>query len=117
LKKLGLTDRKYQGCEAVRIPYRTEAGEEAAVRFRVALEKSDEGDRFKWRTGSLRGAHSQTGASQGGESIASVDTIAHGEMVEKELDAFIERRSRNSRGGPVTERRIPTSKRNSGGSR
>jgi hypothetical protein len=53
LKKLGLTDRKYQGREAVRIPYRTEAGEEGSVRFRIALQKSEEGDeRFRWRTGS-----------------------------------------------------------------
>jgi hypothetical protein len=53
LKKLGLTDRKYQGREEVRIPYRTEAGQEGAVRFRVGLEKSEEGDdRFRWRTGS-----------------------------------------------------------------
>jgi hypothetical protein len=53
LKKLGLTDRKYQGREAVRIPYRTEAGEEGPVRFRVELEKSEDGDdRFRWRTGS-----------------------------------------------------------------
>jgi hypothetical protein len=53
LKMLGLTDRKYQGREAVRIPYRTEAREEGAVRFRVGLEKHEEGDdRFRWRTGS-----------------------------------------------------------------
>jgi DNA primase len=37
----------------VRIPYRNENGEEAAVRFRIALERSEEGDdRFRWRTGS-----------------------------------------------------------------
>jgi 5S rRNA maturation endonuclease (ribonuclease M5) len=53
LKKLGLTDKKYQGRETVRIPYRTESGEEGAVRFRVGLEKSGDGDdRFRWRTGS-----------------------------------------------------------------
>jgi putative DNA primase/helicase len=53
LKKLGLSDRKYQGSPAVRIPYRDEKGEEVSVRFRIALEKSEEGDeRFKWRTGS-----------------------------------------------------------------
>jgi putative DNA primase/helicase len=53
LKKLGLSERKYQGRPAVRIPYRNENGEEAAVRFRVALEKSEDGDdRFRWRTGS-----------------------------------------------------------------
>ena len=53
LTKLGLSDRKYQGRPAVRIPYRNVSGEEAAVRFRIALEKSEEGDeRFRWRTGS-----------------------------------------------------------------
>ena len=53
LEKLGLTDRKYQGREAVRIPCLTEAGQEGAVRFRVGLVKSEEGDdRFRWRTGS-----------------------------------------------------------------
>jgi hypothetical protein len=53
LKKLGLTGRNYQGKPAVRIPYFDENGEEIAVRFRIALEKSKEGDdRFRWRTGS-----------------------------------------------------------------
>jgi hypothetical protein len=53
LKTLGLTDRNYQGKPAVRIPYFDENGEEIAVRFRIALEKSEEGDdRFRWRTGS-----------------------------------------------------------------
>jgi hypothetical protein len=53
LKRLGLSDRMYQGRPAVRIPYRTEGGEEGAVRFRIALEKYEEGDaRFKWHTGS-----------------------------------------------------------------
>ena len=53
LKKLGLTDRNYQGKPAVRIPYFDENGEEIAVRFRIALEKSEDGDdRFRWRTGS-----------------------------------------------------------------
>jgi putative DNA primase/helicase len=53
LKHLGLADRNYQGEPAVRIPYFDENGEEVAVRFRIALEKSEEGDdRFRWRTGS-----------------------------------------------------------------
>ena len=53
LKKLGLSDRNYQGKPAVRIPYFGIDGEEVAVRFRTALEKSEEGDdRFRWRTGS-----------------------------------------------------------------
>ena len=53
LKKLGLSDRNYQGKPAVRIPYFDQDGEEVAVRFRIALKKSEEGDdRFRWRTGS-----------------------------------------------------------------
>jgi hypothetical protein len=53
LRKLGLSDREYQSKPAVRIPYLAENGEETAVRFRIALEKSEEDDgRFRWRTGS-----------------------------------------------------------------
>ncbi|PLS83446.1 MAG: hypothetical protein CYG60_21995, partial [Actinobacteria bacterium] len=53
LQQQGLRDQKYQGRSAVRIPYRGPGGSEAAVRFRIALEKSEEGDdRFRWRTGS-----------------------------------------------------------------
>jgi hypothetical protein len=48
LSGLGLVDRKYQGKAAVRIPYLAEDGKESAVRFRIALEKSEEGDeRFR----------------------------------------------------------------------
>jgi hypothetical protein len=53
LKKHGLRDQKYQGQQAVRISYRSVDGTEEAVRFRVALAKSEEADeRFRWRTGS-----------------------------------------------------------------
>ncbi len=53
LQQQGLRDQKYQGQPAVRIPYYVVDGSEAAVRFRIALEKSEEGDdRFRWRTGS-----------------------------------------------------------------
>jgi hypothetical protein len=53
LSGLGLVDRKYQGKTAVRIPYLAPNGQESAVRFRIALEKSEEGDeRFRWCTGS-----------------------------------------------------------------
>jgi hypothetical protein len=42
----------YDRAPAVRIPYRDAAGTDAAVRFRVALQKSpDGGDRFKWKSG------------------------------------------------------------------
>ncbi len=53
LKTLGLRDAKYQGSQALRIPYHSPDGSETAVRYRLALEKSGEGDlRFKWRSGS-----------------------------------------------------------------
>ena len=53
LETLGLRDAKYQGSQAVRIPYHSPDGSETAVRFRLALEKSVGGDlRFKWRGGS-----------------------------------------------------------------
>jgi hypothetical protein len=53
LQKQGLRDQKYQGQPAVRISYREVDGSEVAVRYRTALEKSEEGDdRFRWRTGS-----------------------------------------------------------------
>ncbi len=53
LQKLGLRDQNYRKKPpAVRIPYRDADGEEIAVRYRTALEKSDEGDeRFRWRAG------------------------------------------------------------------
>jgi len=50
LRRLGLADVRYQGRTAVRIPYKDPDGEEVAVRFRMALDKS-EGDRFRWRRG------------------------------------------------------------------
>ena len=53
LRKLGLRDQKYQGQPAVRISYRSVDGAEEAVRYRTALEKTEDGDdRFRWRTGS-----------------------------------------------------------------
>ncbi len=53
LQDLGLSDTHYMGRRAVRIPYLDEEGSEAAVRFRLALEKSSGGDdRFRWRQGS-----------------------------------------------------------------
>jgi len=42
----------YMGAPAVRIPYLDQNASEAAVQYRVALEKSKGGDRFKWRKGS-----------------------------------------------------------------
>jgi hypothetical protein len=53
LKSIGLSDRSYQGKPSVRIAYLDTGGAEIAARFRIALEKSEEGDdRFRWRTGS-----------------------------------------------------------------
>ncbi len=53
LQKLGLRDQNYRKRPAaVRIPYRDADGQEIAVRYRTALEKSEEGDeRFRWRAG------------------------------------------------------------------
>lgn len=48
LETVGLSDFRYSGRAAVRIPYLTEAGEVIAVRFRLSLD----GDRrFVWRCG------------------------------------------------------------------
>jgi putative DNA primase/helicase len=50
LRKLGLSEIPYMGKGAIRIPYLKEDGSEGAVRFRLALEKSPEGDDlFRWR--------------------------------------------------------------------
>lgn len=59
LQKQGLRDQNYQKRPAaVRIPYRGVDGSEIAVRYRTALEKSDEGDeRFRWRAGDKAGLY------------------------------------------------------------
>jgi hypothetical protein len=49
LRSLGLAEIAYQGAPAVKIPYLTTDGAEAAVRFRIALDGKD---RFRWRKGS-----------------------------------------------------------------
>ena len=48
LKSLGLTDFKYNGRPAVRIPYFNEVGELVSVRFRLSLSGEH---RFAWRRG------------------------------------------------------------------
>ncbi|HSV31727.1 MAG TPA: hypothetical protein VLH40_06875 [Atribacteraceae bacterium] len=48
LRDLGLQTVKLQGGQAVRVPYLTPAGEELAVRYRLALNG---GARFRWRKG------------------------------------------------------------------
>jgi len=52
LRKEGVSDMMYQGSPAIRIPYYDEGGAEAAVQFRIALEKVGSDDRFKWKKGS-----------------------------------------------------------------
>ncbi|MBI4641422.1 MAG: hypothetical protein HY731_12055 [Candidatus Tectomicrobia bacterium] len=52
LQNLGLSDISYLGHPAIRILYRDSSGTEIAVRFRLALAKSKEGDnRFRWKSG------------------------------------------------------------------
>jgi len=81
LQKQGLRDQKYQKQRAVRISYRDEAGQDTAVRYRVALEKSEETDeRFKWRTGSKTSLYGLWRL----QSIRKVDWVV---LVEGESDA------------------------------
>ena len=52
LKTLNLSELHYMGAPAVRIPYLDPAGNEAAVRFRIAVEKAEGTDnRFRWKSG------------------------------------------------------------------
>ena len=53
LRSLGLSDFRYAGRDAVRMPYLNGEGLQAAVRYRTALKKSEASDnRFKWKAGS-----------------------------------------------------------------
>lgn len=53
LRQLGVSDISISGEAALRIPYRDEAGNETAVRFRLELKKGEHADnRFRWRKGS-----------------------------------------------------------------
>jgi hypothetical protein len=81
LKKLGLRDAKYQDSQTVRIPYYSPDGSETAVRFRLALEKSGEGDlRFRWRGGSKTSLY-------GLERLEEVRKVGYVVLVEGESDA------------------------------
>jgi hypothetical protein len=52
LKALGLQDCTYLGSPGIRIPYFDETEREVAIRFRIALEKSEKADnRFRWKSG------------------------------------------------------------------
>jgi hypothetical protein len=80
LKMCGLSDFKYRDTPAVRIPYRDSNGLESAVRFRMELEKSADGDnRFLWRKGSKVSLYGQWRLS----AARSRDTIT---LVEGESD-------------------------------
>ena len=81
LQKQGLRNQKHQGEPAVRIAYRDEAGQETAVRFRVALQKAEDGDdRFRWRMGSKAGLY-------GLWRLEAVRKAGHVVLVEGESDA------------------------------
>lgn len=81
LQKQGLRDQKYQAEPAVRIPYRAVDGAENAVRFRIALEKTEEGDdRFRWRSGSKAGLY-------GLWRLESIREAGYVVLVEGESDA------------------------------
>ena len=65
LRAVGLTEINYDRTPALRIPYRGVAGEERAVRIRIALD----GDRFRWKSGSkpsLYGLHRVEDARKAG---------------------------------------------------
>lgn len=51
LASLGLEDWKYGNQQGVKIPYMDEAGNEAAIRYRLTLKKGAKDDRFRWRKG------------------------------------------------------------------
>ena len=53
LAGLGLSEISYNGTPALRIPYRTPDGQEAAVQFRTELHKRDDGtdNRFRFKAG------------------------------------------------------------------
>ena len=80
LQKQGLRNQKYQSAPAVRIAYRDEDGQETAVRFRTALEKTEDGDdRFRWRTGSKAGLY-------GLWRLGAIREAGHVVLVEGESD-------------------------------
>jgi hypothetical protein len=64
----------------VRIPYRDVEGQESAVRYRTALEKSDEGDeRFRWRAGDKAQLY-------GLERLKSIKKVGYALLVEGESE-------------------------------
>lgn len=87
LRSLGLTDIVTSGVPAVRIPYFSSEGTEAAVQLRLALVKTVGGpdERFRWRTGSrpcLYGLNRLDAASKAGyvvivEGASDCHTLWH----------------------------------------
>ena len=68
LRSLGMMEFTYEDRPALRVPYRGTAGEELAVRFRIALE----GDRFRWKAKSkpvLYGIDRLASARQAGSVV------------------------------------------------
>ena len=81
LERLGLAQITRNGAPAVRMPYRSVAGEEIAVRFRCALSKAQDGadNRFAWRTGAKPCLYGQ-------ERIALARSAGYVVLVEGESD-------------------------------
>jgi hypothetical protein len=68
LKTCGLSEFTYDRKQALRIPYLGAGGEEAAVRFRIALT----GDRFRWKSGTkpcLYGLYRLSEAKKAGQVV------------------------------------------------
>jgi hypothetical protein len=68
LKSCGISEFTYEHKPALRIPYLGAAGEELAVRFRIALD----GDRFRWKSGNkpcLYGLHRLAEAKEVGRVV------------------------------------------------
>jgi hypothetical protein len=78
LKSLGITDFKYNGQPAIRIPYYSEDGQEIAIRFRLALFGDS---RFKWR----KGDHV---LPCGLNRLATIRKVGWGLVVEGESDCW-----------------------------
>ena len=86
LHSLGLSDYRYQKRPAVRLPYRNEQGEEVAVRYRLALNKSEHGDqRFRWKQGAkpclyglwrLESIRAAGSCGAGGGRVGCTDLVA-----------------------------------------
>ena len=73
LQKIGLSDCKKRGKNAIRIPYYNSTGEETIVRYRIALTGKD---KFRWRSGSKAKVHGLYGLwelDKKSESVAIVE--------------------------------------------